>query len=380
MAKNWPEVRALPRPELNPLVNPTLGRNLGRWAQVYFTAPPEKRDQAVSALLRELENEAPAAGVTQSRPEAPPKSSGLREEGLPQAAAWPEVKSQKFPPLPGSPVCPNCGSNNAFQQRFCGKCGSSLSGDQTRVGVSATGSGGFPAVANASPMQSDKDMQWLREKALSSFDEYQAPSGRGRKHIIAILVLALGGFAYYQWGAGLRRPPASSPVAAVPSAGTPGPQASSAPSQPLVDNAPPPRPVEQNGPAVPTSSVVREEYKQPKHEYAKVPSAQLRSEDSAPSTQTAEVAGGGAQELQLAQRYLTGSAGMRNTPEAVKLLWKAVGKQNASAAVLLSDLYMRGDGVPKSCDQARLLLVAAAKRGAANAGEQLRTLESNGCR
>lgn len=235
-------------------------------------------------------------------------------------------------------------------------------------------------MANASPMQSDKDMQWLREKALSSFDEYQAPSGRGRKHIIAILVLALGGFAYYQWGAGLRRPPASSPVAAVPSAGTPGPQASSAPSQPLVENAPPPRPVEQNGPAVPTSSVVREEYKQPKHEYAKVPSAQLRSEDSAPSTQTAEVAGGGAQELQLAQRYLTGSAGMRNTPEAVKLLWKAVGKQNASAAVLLSDLYMRGDGVPKSCDQARLLLVAAAKRGAANAGEQLRTLESNGCR
>ena len=37
---------SLPRPELNPLTNPVLGRNLGRWAQVYFTSPPEKREQA----------------------------------------------------------------------------------------------------------------------------------------------------------------------------------------------------------------------------------------------------------------------------------------------------------------------------------------------
>ena len=43
------------RSELNPLQNPTLGKNLGRWAQVYFTNPPEKREQAVVELLRELE-------------------------------------------------------------------------------------------------------------------------------------------------------------------------------------------------------------------------------------------------------------------------------------------------------------------------------------
>ena len=60
--------------------------------------------------------------------------------------------------------------------------------------------------------------------------------------------------------------------------------------------------------------------------------------------------------------------GVRDSSEAAKLLWKAVSKQNATAAVLLSDLYLRGDGVPRSCDQARLLLVAAAKRGSPSGG------------
>jgi TPR repeat protein len=45
----------------------------------------------------------------------------------------------------------------------------------------------------------------------------------------------------------------------------------------------------------------------------------------------------------------------------------------------LSDLYARGDGVPRSCDQARLLLLAAAKRGSSRATEQLRRLEIHGC-
>src|SRR5580698_215746 len=40
---------------LNPLLNPLLASHMGRWAEVYFTNPPEKREQAVSDLLRELE-------------------------------------------------------------------------------------------------------------------------------------------------------------------------------------------------------------------------------------------------------------------------------------------------------------------------------------
>ena len=89
---------------------------------------------------------------------------------------------------------------------------------------------------------------------------------------------------------------------------------------------------------------------------------------------------GGASDLRLAQRYLAGATGVRDSSEAAKLLWKAVGKQNASAALLLSDLYLRGDGVPRNCDQARLLVAAAARRGAPQAGQRLRDLQSQGCR
>ena len=47
----------MPNRELNPMTNPTLGRHLGRWAEVYFTTPAEQREQAVLELLRALEHE-----------------------------------------------------------------------------------------------------------------------------------------------------------------------------------------------------------------------------------------------------------------------------------------------------------------------------------
>jgi TPR repeat protein len=46
---------------------------------------------------------------------------------------------------------------------------------------------------------------------------------------------------------------------------------------------------------------------------------------------------------------------------------------------LLSDLYMTGDGVPRNCDQARLLLDAAARKGVPGAGERIRDLPNLGC-
>jgi TPR repeat protein len=47
--------------------------------------------------------------------------------------------------------------------------------------------------------------------------------------------------------------------------------------------------------------------------------------------------------------------------------------------IALSDLYLRGDGVPKSCDQARLLLDAAARKSEPAAAERLRHLQAFGC-
>jgi TPR repeat protein len=64
---------------------------------------------------------------------------------------------------------------------------------------------------------------------------------------------------------------------------------------------------------------------------------------------------------------------------ASQWLWKAVAKKNSDAVLLLSDLYAHGDGVPRSCEQARILLVAAAKQGSSTAAQKLRSVETT-CR
>jgi TPR repeat protein len=70
---------------------------------------------------------------------------------------------------------------------------------------------------------------------------------------------------------------------------------------------------------------------------------------------------------------------MKDSGEAAKWLWRSFGKKNGAAALLLSDLYVRGEGVPQSCDQARVLLGAAARNGTPDAAEKLRTLPERGC-
>ena len=72
-------------------------------------------------------------------------------------------------------------------------------------------------------------------------------------------------------------------------------------------------------------------------------------------------------------------ANPRNSAEASQWLWKAVAKQNSEASMLLADLYLRGDGVPQSCAQAKILLSAAARKGYTGAAEKLHSIHSETC-
>ena len=65
---------------------------------------------------------------------------------------------------------------------------------------------------------------------------------------------------------------------------------------------------------------------------------------------------------------------------AVTRLWSAVASGNSSAEVDLARLYLKGDGVPRNCEQARVLLRAAAKHGSEEAQQQLKELRAGGCR
>ena len=59
-------------------------------------------------------------------------------------------------------------------------------------------------------------------------------------------------------------------------------------------------------------------------------------------------------------------------------LWASVQSGNTKAAVALADLYIRGDGVPVNCNQARVLLLVASEKSNADAIRKLRELDKTG--
>ena len=71
--------------------------------------------------------------------------------------------------------------------------------------------------------------------------------------------------------------------------------------------------------------------------------------------------------------------GARNSATTSQQLWKAVAEGNTTAEIALAQLYLTGNGVPKSCEQARVLLSAASKKGNAEAMRQYRGLLTTGC-
>jgi hypothetical protein len=373
----------LPPSELNPLTNATLGQNLGRWAQVYFTTPPDQREHAVSRLLHELENE---KGAIPSPPAAP-----VMESVTPEMIEELTDQSARAPHWSADIGCPACQHRNHGDQRFCGSCGSPLPAGQ-RHGANEPFAPN-PVPGNLATARPESDMQWLRDKALASLDGSDAPRNHAWLYLLACVIVLLGGVGYLQWASQHHRPAAASASAVRPAAPDPGVNA----SQPRVQ-VDQPQPVRAQKPAevgqladksptVQTALASRENVDSKPVETrlgsaAQNPRVRATSAESAlaPSAQANAEVDGGVQELVLAERYLEGKRGARDTTEAGKWLWKAVGKKNSTAAVLLADLYTRGDGVPKNCDQARILLVSATKKGAPQAAHALRNLETTGCR
>jgi len=416
----------LPEPELNPMMNPKLGENLGRWAQVYFTAPPEKRKEAVEELLRKLEQEDP----------------------------------NDVPPMLVTKVveCPSCHERNETGHRFCGMCGADLNGAsrvaaepfaekpssessvvereappvqeheafrpvppaplmerriaplpvdverefyrpaptaprQERRAVPAPVERVEPQVEERvayhpspppPPIKPDDDVQWLRERTLVGLSEEDTEhSGFGKYLFIALLIIGAA-FAGLEWAS--REPPKTVEVmqGSKPKTDATPPQvnqeapAPPADTQPAAEQKPPTKP--QQSPATEKTAA-----QQPAPEPA-ARTPRIERASAAPPAPRAEVPApdadmSGTQELNMAEGYLQGRYGnSRNTNEAARWLWKSVAKQNTTASVLLANLYMQGDGVSKSCDQARLLLVAAAKKGSSIAAQNLTNLERGGCK
>jgi hypothetical protein len=382
----------LPNPELNPLMNPTLGRHLGRWAQVYFTSPPEKREEAVEELLRELQGN-PAVGddQTTSPPAQPMEDCGPVES----------IRSVEAVPDPNSTQCGECGHPCTSSQRFCGMCGATLETEQ-RADIETNShavravepiftQADLPSLSPAresapGPDETFSDVRWLREKGLSGDPSW----GRARYAPAIIAVLAIGILFYAQSrpqkapGQPTAKtsqsvPAAPKPEPAQPSMSEPAQAAETAPVEKSAASKASSRELgsatpEHTQPSVPPASVAAHAVNNDQAAAEEHPSSKTTTEP----TSTLNPANG-APELAMAEDFLNGKVHPRNSEEAARYLWRAVGKENPTAILLLSDMYLAGDGVPRSCDQARLLLAAAAKKGVPQAAEKLRDLLRSGC-
>jgi len=306
---------SLPRPELNPLLNRLLGQNMGRWAEVYFTNPPEKREQAVMDLLHELQ-----AAEALKHP-----SSGDKES----------QRSSFSPPAAEAP----------------------------------------PPLASLAPAHK------AEEHPSNEGEPGKSPAGPSRYRVVAavFLVAAVVALAYVAWRSAHAEPEVSLPRPSPPVATKPSASPAPAPGTAGADASDQISPLS-NQPAAPTTGAAGTSNRVgtrtgPGNLAGNEPPATSPAETGPPAA-----AANGSEELTMAKSYLNGTGGkVRDTGEAAKWLWQAVGKKNAEAAQLLSELYLSGDGVTKSCEQARILLDLAARRGVKEAAEQLRHLEDSGC-
>ena len=397
----------LPEPELNPLLNPVLGQNMGRWAEVYFTSPPEKREQAVLELLHELQAENAALDGTAST-SATPAQEESSEPVFEPASKIPEVSRARV-------RCHACGRENPGSHRFCGMCGSPVGEQAAEPSALIEDTREDTHSEERTPRSQGNRTTFLRheeavdEPALTTSELSQFQGGRERSYRdgredeifsyspasrsyrvyvgigLAMVIFALG---YMAWrGAQVTSQnshvePQAPPAVTQPVAQAPAPPPSASSSTSKTDTPDGATPVNQKAviPPPPVRNPIRNDEDarigSDKSTHAIPPPAPVAETNPLESS----VAGNGSEELVIAQRYLTGGDSLqRNSAEAAKWLWKSMAKHNANATLLLADLYLKGDGVSKNCDQARVLLDSAARSGMKQAGEQLRHLQAFGC-
>ena len=78
------------------------------------------------------------------------------------------------------------------------------------------------------------------------------------------------------------------------------------------------------------------------------------------------------------QQELNKAMEASDSAAAAAWLWKATSRGNPEAPVRLADMYIKGNGVPKSCEQALVLLRSAATKENAPARNRLAALYANG--
>jgi hypothetical protein len=378
-----PETRDAPTDsELNPLLNPLLAENMGRWAEVYFTSSPEKREDAVRDLVRELRDQralGESSGTPPSQEEIPSEAASATADTV-----MAEDRPLENQLVEDRRICASCGRDNPMSHTFCGMCGARMDAPATSEEirqldpVNATPSPNPipPGVAQFAERSSETPRQATPKNTFLAREANPASGKKSSRIYLALVLLAVALTGTILTLA--HRAQRTTQSTATPAkAALPVPLPAAKPSAPAASPA-------ENSRANPASSPVSKPNPAPSKPRPGKPSAATPLkppvEKIAPPVPAPAVSGNGSEELAVALGFLSGTAGHpRDRTQAMEWLWKAVGKQNTEAMLLLTDEYLRGEGTPKNCDQARVLLDAAARKGIKEAADRLRHLQSFGC-
>ncbi len=425
--------------EINPLLDPILSQNLERWAEVYFTTLPEKRHEAIQALRRELQEEKmPQNSARSGGPSEFKSTTEAVEEPIEHA----EQEDQEHVSVCHScgelnPLvqrfCGMCGEplQNSFLQEespgaetgetdWDGYQQEAFSEDSNQTEDPEEAASEMVDERPIFSAYSDSRYQYRRQDVFVEpeasretsdgvpmlFSEYKPVSYRFRIYVGIILAALIGGLVYMAWksmraasGEAQLLPAVSAPAQTGGEAG-PNDAAASTKAEPEAGGA------GTNGENAsrnsdgsadkgsgekaepPEKASLLEREKTAGESSVKAANSRKRGKESSGAAEDAVAANAGdsgdatsgSQDLAVAKTFLDGTNGRaRDSREAAKWLWQAVRQQNGPATLMLADLYLHGDGVAKSCDEGRLLLYAAARKGVAGAGERLRNLPAFGC-
>ena len=433
--------KALPDPRLNPLLNPILAQHLGRWAHVYYTNPVERREAAVKELVAELEAE--AANLAQAHPnraapeiatpirhvtpvEQAPAGGALRvetpsdaqpnhqttvpvntvpvnndtesvaaqvgawvklpaEDSLPEPVASVETSEYSLPQNPPSQDLPFY--DRSEETPIAEPLRESVPETAAPVPVSSTAPEDYRAFGEMLA-KSDAAME------LASFNS-RRPARNWQIPLVAAAVLVFLGVSFWVSRGGHARAPGEAAHSIAPATAS-----APLPTTPVSPSSGQPRVVAQGtvGQGVVAQGVVAQQIvpqtddvgtnrqgngtgiTPPLSNAAGKNALGSVSPSNIPPVETPPVD----PEMVAGMRALRGDGVPRDSAEAVRHFWQSAKNKNGSALVVLAGLYAQGDGVAKDCDQAKVLLDAAARQARSRTQAQRiestrETLRNSGC-
>jgi PilZ domain len=372
--------------------------------------PPEKLDEQPTVVSQapphvELAPESPAplpsevADVHESPPQAPVGLAAF--PGIPDFSTTQDAIEITFEALPPAPTrvptrfpprktVPRAGSRPVAEEDVPLEHAAELP-EIAQVLIQPPGIRRARGALGSSALEALDEPLESRTRAAASWTEWFTPSRAISIMILLALFVAFSAF-HHAVGEGLiwlgeQMGGAQSGQTGQSAAPPPADHGSSVPQNPQEPKATEPSSAAPETGSSPSAGTPQESANsRPRRNITQDPLSAVTKAVQPPVTPLSEIpsVSGSPQEAGLTEytkalQLLRSRNGGADVSEAIRLLWISVEKGNPNAELTLAELYWHGEGVAHNCDQTRILLSAAARKGNSDAQKRLQQFQKEGC-